>query len=318
MIAASLRGRRGEAGAARPASDAGQPTSRTDPIAAAREPSRGDGGLAARPRAPRLRATTALRVGLGLLAAALVLVIGAPFRWIALRRDGRAGEGLPVLFHRIACAALAVRVRVHGRAASARPQLVVSNHISWLDICALGSMRPVEFLAKKEVGAGRLARAALSLQGVAFVDRGRRRCIPAVNAEIARRLRVGAAVVLFAESTTGDANRLLPFRSSHFEAVRQTLDAGARRPGIVQPIYIAYSRRAGLPLGRSERPLVAWYGDMTFFSHFWRLLRAGRIDCDIYCGAPIPFFPDSDRKDVARRTEGAVRALARQARRQPL
>ena len=55
---------------------------------------------------------------------------------------------------------------------------------------------------------------------------------------------------------------------------------------------------------------------MTFFSHFWRLLRAGRIDCDIYCGAPIPFFPDSDRKDVARRTEGVVRALARQARRQ--
>jgi hypothetical protein len=44
------------------------------------------------------------------------------------------------------------------------------------------------------------------------------------------------------------------------------------------------------------------------------LLEFGRIDCDIYCGAPIPFFHDSDRKDVARRTEGAVRTLAFGAR----
>jgi 1-acyl-sn-glycerol-3-phosphate acyltransferase len=257
---------------------------------------------------------TKLRIALVFLAAGMVLLIGGPLRWIALQRGWKAGEGLPVLFHRAVCAALGVRVRVHGQAATERPQLVVSNHISWVDICILGSMRPAEFLAKKEVGAHWLARAVLALQGVAFVDRTRRRCIPAVNAEIARRMRMGAAVILFAEATTGDANRLLPFRSSHFEAVRQTLDRSDVPHAIVQPIFIAYARRAGLPLGRPERPIVAWYGDMQFFSHFRRLLRSGRIDCDVYCGAPIPFFPDSDRKDVARRAENAVRALARQAR----
>ena len=260
---------------------------------------------------------TALRIALVFLAAGMVLLIGAPFRWIALQNGWRAGESLPVIFHQVVCAMLGLRVRVHGQAAAERPQLVVSNHISWMDICVLGSMRPAEFLAKKEVGAHWLARAALALQGVALVDRTRRRCIPAVNAEIARRMRMGAAVILFAEATTGDANRLLPFRSSHFEAVRQTLDAGDVGPAIVQPLFIAYSRCAGLPLGRSQRPLVAWYGAMTFFSHFNRLLRAGRIDCDVYCGAPIPFFADSDRKDVARRAEEAVRAMARQARQAP-
>jgi len=50
---------------------------------------------------------------------------------------------------------------------------------------------------------------------------------------------------------------------------------------------------------------------MVFFDHLWRLLAAGRIDCDIYCGAPIPFFQNSNRKEVARRTESAVRAMAR-------
>ena len=260
---------------------------------------------------------TAPRAALVFLAAGAVLLIGGPLRWIASQRGWKTGERLPVLFHRVVCAALGVRVRVHGQAASARPQLIVSNHISWIDICVLGSMRPAEFLAKKEVGASGLARAALSLQGVVLVDRARRRAIPAVNAEIARRMRTGAAVILFAEATTGDANRLLPFRSSHFEAVRQTLDAGGAAQATVQPLFIAYSRCAGLPLGRSQRPLVAWYGDMTFFSHFNRLLRAGRIDCDVYCGAPIPFFADSNRKDVARRAEEAVRAMARQARQSP-
>jgi 1-acyl-sn-glycerol-3-phosphate acyltransferase len=257
---------------------------------------------------------TTLRIALVFVAAGMVLLIGAPFRWIALWRGWSAGEGLPVLFHRAVCAALGVRVRVHGQVAAERPQLVVSNHISWVDICILGSMRPAEFLAKKEVGAHWLARAVLSLQGVAFVERTRRRCIPAVNAEIARRMRMGAAVILFAEATTGDANRLLSFRSSHFEAVRQTLGVGDARQAFVQPIFIAYARLAGLPLGRADRPIVAWYGDMTFFSHFRRLLQSGRIDCDVYCGAPIPFFPDSDRKDVARRAESAVRRLAGQAR----
>lgn len=257
---------------------------------------------------------TALRIALVFLAAGMVLLVGAPFRWVALQRGWRTGDVVPVVFHRAVCAALGVRVRVHGQAASERPQLVASNHISWLDICVLGSTRPVEFLAKKEVGGHWLARALLSLQGVAFVDRTRRRCIPAVNAEIARRMRTGAAVILFAEATTGDANRLLPFRSSHFEAVRQALGAGEAPQAFVQPIFIAYARRAGLPLGRAERPIVAWYGDMTFFSHFRRLLQSGRIDCDVYCGAPIRFFPDSDRKEVARQAENAVRALARQAR----
>jgi 1-acyl-sn-glycerol-3-phosphate acyltransferase len=252
-------------------------------------------------------------MALALCAAALIMLCGAPIRWLALSRGVRAGEGLSVLFHRALCAALGLRVRVHGRPASARPQLVVSNHVSWMDIPVLGSMRPTAFIAKKEVGAGPFVRALLALQGVALVDRSRRSGIPAVNADIARRMRAGAAVILFAEATTGDANRLLRFRSSHFEAARHALSAGAGH-AIVQPVFIAYSRRAGLPIGRSDRPLVAWYGDMLFLDHFRRLLAAGRIDCDVYCGAPISFFQDSNRKDVARRTERAVRALALGAR----
>ena len=163
------------------------------------------------------------------------------------------------------------------------------------------------FLAKKEIGApalgGRLAR----LQGIIFVDRGRRRCIPSVNAEMARAMVEGEPVVLFAEATTSDGNRILPFRSSHFEAVREAAAAGA---AAIQPVFLDYSRIGGLPVARRDRPLFAWYGDMTFMPHFWRFVALGRTRCDVHYGPPIPVSAEIGRKILARRTEAEIRALA--------
>ncbi len=246
------------------------------------------------------------RLLLGLLAAGLFLILLGPFRLLAQARGWRALQWTPTAFHRLACAALGVEVVVHGQPAAGR-RLTVANHLSWLDIPVLGSIEPMTFLAKKEVGApafgGRLAR----LQGIIFVDRGRWRAIPAVNAEMARAMAEGEPVVLFAEATTGDGNRLLRFRSSHFEAVRQ---AAAGGEAAIQPVYLNYSRLAGMAVGRRERPVLAWYGDMTFLPHFWRFLAAGPTRCDVYYGAPIPARGELGRKTLARQTEAAVRAMA--------
>ena len=258
----------------------------------------------------------ALRLVAALAAASLVVLIGAPIRRLAVSRGWRLGQGLPPLLHRLLCFGLGVRLRVHGQASDMRPQLVVPNHVSWLDIVVLGAVRPTEFLAKKEVGQSAFGRFLVGLQGAVYIDRGRRTKIPTVNAEIAKRMRAGAAVVLFAEATTNDGNRLLRFKSSHFEAPRIVLD-GTLHSSIIQPIFIAYSRRGGLPLGRAERPLVAWYGDMKFFNHLWRFLLAGRVACDVYCGQPLYVHRGEHRKALARRTEQAVRALAEKARLAP-
>jgi 1-acyl-sn-glycerol-3-phosphate acyltransferase len=257
-----------------------------------------------------------VRMAIGLLGAAAIVLVGGPIRRFAQWRGWRLGEGLPPLLHRLLCFGLGVRVRVHGRPSELKPQLVVPNHVSWLDIVVLGALRPLEFLAKKEIGAFFLGRQVVGLQGAIYVDRGRRRKIPSVNAEMAQRMRAGAAVVLFAEATTNDGNRLLRFKSSHFEATRLVLDEPLQS-AIVQPIFIAYSRRGGLPLGRAERPFVAWYGDMTFFNHLWRFLLAGSVDCDVYWGPPLSVHRGEHRKAVARRAERAVRAMAEQARLTP-
>jgi 1-acyl-sn-glycerol-3-phosphate acyltransferase len=268
------------------------------------------------------------RVPIGLLALALFLLAFGPARRLAQMRGWRIGRRTPVWFHRLVGVVVGMRVRSHRadvdalaeRVAYSAPiaaetgsatasTLVVANHVSWLDIPVLGTCEPLTFLAKKEVGGPFLGRQVALLQGVVFVDRKRRRAIPKVNADMIRAMRARERVVLFAEATTGDGNRLLRFRSSHFEAI-----ARVGGEAFIQPVYLNYSRIAGMPVGRIERPNIAWYGDMDFLPHLRRLLRSGGLVCDVYWGEPIPVGPGADRKALARATEAAVRRLAGLAR----
>jgi 1-acyl-sn-glycerol-3-phosphate acyltransferase len=209
-----------------------------------------------------------------------------------------------VTLHRWLCAVLRVRVRRFGEPGPGR-RLIVANHVSWLDPLVLGAMEPMAFLAKKEVGADPRARGLVNMQGAVYVDRARKRCIPQVNAEMARRMTAGLPVVLFAEATTSDGTRLLPFRSSHFEAARAA-DA------VVQPVYLDYRRVAGMRTTRAETPAFAWYGDMTFWPSLKAVLASGGIACDVIYGEP--FAADADRKTLCRRAESRMRAMKERAR----
>jgi 1-acyl-sn-glycerol-3-phosphate acyltransferase len=248
-----------------------------------------------------------LRVTAGLIAAAAFLAVAAPLAHLARRVGLKRGPAASVALHRWLCAVMRVRLRRFGALGPTR-RLIVANHVSWLDILVLGAMEPMTFLAKKEVGASRWTRWLVDLQGVVYVDRERKRCIPAVNEDMARRMAEGSPVVLFAEATTSDGVRLLRFRSSHFEAARR---AGAW----VQPVYLDYRAVAGLSATRQDRTIPAWYGDMTFLPSLWRVLRCGSLSCDVWYGEPIACDAAPDRKALAAQVEAATRALKAEARR---
>jgi 1-acyl-sn-glycerol-3-phosphate acyltransferase len=119
--------------------------------------------------------------------------------------------------------------------------------------------------------------------------------------------------VLFAEGTTGDGNRLLPFRSSLVGAARAALANPAVQQVNLQPLTIAYTRRNGLPVSRRERPEIAWYGDMDLWPHIKIFLQSGPLDAVVTWGEPMPFDAASDRKKATASAERAVRAAYRQA-----
>lgn len=264
---------------------------------------------------PALAPAIFLRLACLVLALAAYVVAVGPPAHVARLRGWRFAGLASTLFQCMLCAGLGVRVRRHGRLIEDGARLIVANHVSWLDIPVLGSLAPMIFLAKKEIGGHPLGRWLAELQGVVYVDRERRSCIPSVNATMAAAMGAGAAVVLFAEATTGDGNRIMRFRSSHFEAIRLAALSDKAQPAFIQPIFLHYSRLAGLPVLRAERPRVAWYGDMTFLPHLFRYIRAGGLTCDVYCGQAILISAGADRKAAARATEAAVRKLAARARR---
>ena len=94
-----------------------------------------------------------------------------PVQWVALRIPGELKRRLPVVWHRMACALVGIRVREIGRAARDRPLLITANHVSWLDITVLGSRMPLSFVAKSEVASWPVFGLFAKLQRSVFVDR---------------------------------------------------------------------------------------------------------------------------------------------------
>ena len=158
-----------------------------------------------------------------------------------------------------------------------RPVLFVSNHVSWVDILVIGTIMPVVFVAKREVvdlAAGRRRRQIAA-------HRVRRPHAPPADRRGDRRDAQAAyrrrPVVLFAEGTSSDGNRVLPFRSALVGVVS---DAAAHQDFggkfVIQPMSIGYTGQHGIPMGRQHRPLVAWYGDLDLMPHFKDSSRAAR------------------------------------------
>jgi 1-acyl-sn-glycerol-3-phosphate acyltransferase len=255
-----------------------------------------------------------LRVILVGAAVGVVTLVLIPFQWIAVTFRLPARRRIPVFYHRIVCALLDVRVTVVGTRLEERPLLIVSNHVSWLDISVISSVTPVVFIAKQEVAGWPLFGLLAKLQRSVFVDRNQRHKTRDVNAEIGQRLAEGDPVLLFGEGTSSDGNRVLPFRTALIGAARDALAAaGQGRRVWLQPLSIAYTSLHGFPLGRQHRPIVAWYGDFALGSHLIGVLRRGAIDVVLTWGEPIAFDEASDRKVVARALEASVRRHAVQA-----
>ena len=227
-------------------------------------------------------------------------------QWM-LERLGLPGWGFIARnYYRVLCAILRIRVRVAGTPLRGRAVLFVSNHVSWVDIVVIGSLAPVAFVAKREVARWPLVGITAKMQRTVFVDRARRRQTGDAIAQIGARLASGTSVVLFAEGTSSDGNRVLPFRSALVGAAEEAAKSG----GIpVQPMAICYTGQHGIPMGRNNRPLVAWYGDLDFMPHIRAFIARGVVDAVVSYGEPLTANSNADRKALARTLQSTVRAI---------
>jgi len=236
---------------------------------------------------------------LGLLGlAAFIVVTQRP----ALAFGLRASKWLPPLWHRMCRRILGMEVTVSGKPLIEGPALFVANHISYLDVTALGSVVDACFVSRADVRDWPIFGYLSTLQRTIYVER-RPRYARQQMLELADRLAGGDRLILFPEGTSSDGNSILPFKSTLFGAVELKVDG---RAVPVQPISVAYTRLDGVPLGRHLRPLYAWYGDMDFASHFWCLLGYGRFRVDIVIHDPVTLEDFTSRKELSRHCERTI------------
>ena len=215
---------------------------------------------------------------------------------------------IAVGYYRVLCRLLRIHVRVVGEPLRDRAVLFVSNHVSWVDILVIGSIMPVAFVAKREVASWPLVGVTAKMQRTVFVDRTRRHRTSQAIGEIVKRLTSGTPVVLFAEGTSSDGNRVLPFRSALLGAVEEA-GAQVERGILLQPMSVGYTCLHGIPMGRQHRPLVAWYGDLDFMPHIKALIARGAVDAVVSYGEPVAADGTADRKAMTKSLEATVRAL---------
>lgn len=203
-------------------------------------------------------------------------------------------------YHRLVCRVLGIRVETYGRPPVEGPLLIVSNHVSWLDIVVLSAVAPVSFVAKKEVASWPFFGSLARLQRTVFVDRERRHATGNSRNDMQARLRAGDILVLFPEGTSSDGRRVLPFKSSFFGAA--DIDGV-----LVQPVSIAYRGQRNLPMNRRLMPSYAWYGDMDLAPHLLQALATGPIEVAVICHPPLSLSGELTRKALARHAEQQVR-----------
>ncbi|ERS08357.1 glycerol acyltransferase [Marinobacter sp. EN3] len=178
---------------------------------------------------------------------------------------------------RKACQCLGWQVQVYGQPCPENA-LFVANHISWSDIPVLGSITPMRFLSKAEVGQwpviGWLARQA----GTLFIKRGGGQA-RAIKASIAQCLQAGESVMVYPEGTTSTGVAVLPMHGLLMSAARDSNTA-------IQPVSIGYRRE------RRPDSLAPFVGDDSFHCHLFRLLRqpTGQIIVILH----PPLGPDPD------------------------
>jgi lyso-ornithine lipid O-acyltransferase len=253
-----------------------------------------------------------LRLARKLVSAVVVTIVFLPVQLVALWLKLPLRSTLPVAWHKLMCRIMGIKVVVHGQAATARPLLIVSNHISWSDISVLSSVMPLSFVAKSEVRDWPVFGTLAKLQRTIFINRDIRQQTGIQAREIAVRLGIDNDVmVLFAEGTTGDGTRLLPFKPALTGAAALSINAGGNAN--VQPVALAYTRYGGIPVGFKRRLQAAWVGDLDLLPHLKHILSGQPIDVEVSFGEPIIIAPPVNRKAVTEACEASIGMMVREA-----
>jgi len=179
--------------------------------------------------------------------------------------------------------------------------ILVSNHLSYVDILVLSALSPCVFVSKSDVRNWPVFGWLATLSGTVYVERDRTQTAVIANRQIEEKISGGLPLVFFPEGTSTDGSKILPFKSSIFSAACNT----------GQPIHCAYLHYQLSPQNApnvSVSQNVCYWGEMSIVPHLLGVLALKGVHAEVNFADAAIF--ERDRKLAARCAEATVRALA--------
>lgn len=170
--------------------------------------------------------------------------------------------------------------------------LVVSNHISWLDIPVIFSLKPMTFVSASDVKTWPIIGMLAKISGAIFVERNRKsslvEVIQAMNHHFKNEKR---SICIFPEGVTSNGYQVLPFKSNLFQSAFES-------NVLLLPLSIKYKENNVL----TNR--TSFHGSTTLFQSFKRVAKSNLIEVVVDIGRPIK--PSQSRKDLSLKIQEVI------------
>lgn len=196
-------------------------------------------------------------------------------------------------------ALMGVRLVVQGTPPTVGPMLVVSNHVSWLDILALHAARHMRFVSKAGVKQWPVLGTLSTGGGSLYLERERPRDAMRVVHHMTKALRAGDLVAIFPEGTTSNGQGLLPFHAN-------LLQAAISADSPVQPAALRFADAATGQTSQAPR----YIDDDNLLTSLWNTLRAPPLLAIVRFGEPQSAY-GRERRVWARSLHEDVQQLRR-------
>ena len=232
------------------------------------------------------------------------LVVPCQFVYLLFVK-GYSAYTIPYLWQRCVCKVFGIKVTVKGVALSKHQTVYCSNHLSYLDIPAIGSVLKASFVAKSEVEKWPVFGFLSKLQQTIFISRRRHDAKKGAE-KIKTGLSDGKNIILFPEGTSSDGRSLLPMKAAMLSPLVGLSDV------YIQPFTILIRKVDDQEINNNDqqqglRDLYAWQGDMELAPHLWRFLQGKGAEIDLILHEPISAHDMGDRKRLVALCEEKIR-----------
>ena len=182
--------------------------------------------------------------------------------------------------------------------------VVISNHVSYLDIIVFATLKPCVFVSKAEIAKWPVLGWMTTMSGTVYVNRGHGGSAAKARGGMTAAADAGLPVVFFPEGTTSNGSSLLTFHSGLLAQAMME-----RQP--ITAAYVQYTLGEGNDEDVTVADDVCYWGDASMWMHIFRFLGLRGVRAEVrFAEGPIVFSSDVlHRKQAAREAQAAVQAL---------